>query len=273
MSVLAKLNAFSPRQTGRGERPAQSRPVVGRLIISPPGDGPMNMAIDDALLNGTTADSPSTLRLYRWSQPTLSLGYFQTIASRSEHAASNQLAVVRRASGGGAIIHDHELTYSLIFSSSGRSNRGAASDIYRAVHTAMIEILADFGIFAQRFADTCTKARHAEPFLCFQRRTDEDLVLSGYKVLGSAQRRGKVGLLQHGSLLLSSSISAPELPGINELTSRSVQLTSLIEPFAERLSAVCGVQWEPGKPTPGEIAAANQVLADKFSSIEWTAKR
>lgn len=273
MRVLRNLDAMTLRQTGREQRAAQSPAVVGRLLISPPGEGGLNMAIDDALLESTDSDSPPTLRLYQWSQPTLSLGYFQTLASRTEHAASEPLAVVRRASGGGAIIHDHELTYSLVLSSANRSNRGTAADSYRAVHTAIIEILADFGVIAQRFADTGRSVEPAEPFLCFQRRTADDLVISGYKVLGSAQRRGKVGWLQHGSLLLSASKSAPELPGINELTSRSIQLTSLIEPLAEKLAAVCGVHWESGKPTSGEITAANRILAEKFSSLGWTAKR
>jgi len=273
MSVFASSDAKASPQISRSGRAVQLRPAVGRLIISPPGDGAMNMALDDALLDGAVHETGPTLRLYRWSQPTLSLGYFQTFASRSEHSASEQLAVVRRASGGGAIIHDHELTYSLVLPSASNSNRGAAADIYRAVHAAFIEILADFGVLAQRFANTGRTFRKTEPFLCFQRRTDEDIVISGYKVLGSAQRRGRGGLLQHGSLLLSSSNAAPELPGVNELTSRSVEMSSVFEPLADKLAAVCDVNWELGEPTAGESSAANQVLAEKFSSIEWTAKR
>jgi lipoyl(octanoyl) transferase len=167
MSVLAKLEAMALRQAGRAGCAAPSTPAVGRLIISPPGEGAMNMAIDDALLDNAGTESRPTLRLYRWSQPTLSLGYFQTIASRSEHAASESLAVVRRASGGGAIIHDHELTYSLVVSSLNRSDRGSATAVYRAVHKAFIEVLADFGVIAQRFADTGQLADPTEPFLCF----------------------------------------------------------------------------------------------------------
>lgn len=273
MSVLAKLDAMALLQTGRDEPAAQSTRLEGRLIISPPGEGVMNMAIDDALLDGAILGSPPTLRLYRWSQPTLSLGYFQTLASRTEHAASESLAVVRRASGGGAIVHDQELTYSLVLSSLNRLNRGAATSVYRAVHKVFIEILGDFGVVAQRFAHTGQRKLPPAPFLCFQRRTDEDLVISGYKVLGSAQRRGRVGLLQHGSLLLCASKSAPELPGINELTSRSIQLTSLIEPLAEKLAAVCGVHWKLEKPTTGEYSAANRILKEKYSSLGWTNKR
>src|SRR5689334_21696416 len=84
-----------------------------RLIIDPPRQGSMNMAIDDALLESAAEAGVATLRLYQWSEPTLSLGYFQAAAERKTHQPSLTCALVRRASGGGAILHDRELTYSL----------------------------------------------------------------------------------------------------------------------------------------------------------------
>src|SRR5436190_15116613 len=84
-----------------------------RLIIDPPLIGPMNMAIDEALLESAATDGVATLRLYQWSEPTLSLGYFQAAEERERHQASTNCPLVRRASGGGAILHDRELTYSL----------------------------------------------------------------------------------------------------------------------------------------------------------------
>lgn len=248
-------------------------PRAGRLIVSPPGGGAMNMAIDAALLAGATPDRGPTLRFYRWSEPTLSLGYFQSIANRSEHVASGHLAVVRRASGGGAIIHDHELTYSLILPTDDKSVRGAASDIYRAVHAAFIECLAGFDVSAQRFGDTGRAAKPEEPFLCFQRRNDEDLVVSGYKVLGSAQRRGPAGLLQHGSLLLAASEASPELPGIRELTSRTIDVDRLVDQLSAKLAVICGVQWSVGGLTFGEMSACRPLLEEKFSAKDWTERR
>ena len=85
-----------------------------RLIIDPPLRGPWNMAVDEALLADDVETDAATLRFYRWSEPTLSLGYFQSYADRELHAASRGCAVVRRQSGGGAILHDRELTYSLV---------------------------------------------------------------------------------------------------------------------------------------------------------------
>src|SRR5882724_9809402 len=84
-----------------------------RLIIDPPAHGAWNMAVDEALLESAAVDGIATLRLYQWSEPTLSLGYFQPAADRQTHPASRECPLVRRASGGGAILHDRELTYSL----------------------------------------------------------------------------------------------------------------------------------------------------------------
>src|SRR5687767_13677741 len=83
-----------------------------RLLIDPPASGAWNMAVDEALL-ASAAAGVATLRFYTWSQPTLSLGYFQHAHQRDAHAASRSCPLVRRASGGGAILHDRELTYSL----------------------------------------------------------------------------------------------------------------------------------------------------------------
>src|SRR5437868_3979467 len=84
-----------------------------RLIIDSPGDGAWNMAVDEALLETAANTNQATLRLYQWRQPTLSLGYFQLAADRAQHAASAACLLIRRPSGGGAILHDRELTYSI----------------------------------------------------------------------------------------------------------------------------------------------------------------
>lgn len=245
----------------------------GRIIISPPLDGAMNMAIDDALLANASFQDGPTLRIYRWARPTLSLGYFQSIQSRQQHLWTSDSPVVRRSSGGGAIVHDQELTYSLVLPSSDKSVGGAAPRIYRAVHAAFIECLGDNGITATRFGNTGRQAPTAEPFLCFQRRNEEDLIVSGYKVLGSAQRRGPAGLLQHGSLLIAASVNAPELPGLFDLTSRVIHFDALAQQLAEKLAVAFAVTWVCGELTAGEEYSARSILKEKYSSLEWTAKR
>src|SRR5688500_2618026 len=104
-----------------------------RLINDPPAPGAWNMAVDEALLESAAERGIATLRLYRWSEPTLSLGYFQAAGDRIQHPASLGCPMVRRASGGGAIIHDSELTYSLAIPQPD-VRAHAATDLYEAVH-------------------------------------------------------------------------------------------------------------------------------------------
>lgn len=258
------------------------------------------MAIDAAILQCAQPDSGPTLRLYRWAPATLSLGYFQQFTSRLTHPASLGLPIVRRASGGGAIIHDRELTYSLTIPDA--SSVGASCEIYRQVHDAFRRVMSDWGIRLDRFGDLGLSAKSVrcdlkptgpgeasgsseangpsnatgptdEPFLCFQRRSDEDLVLAGYKVLGSAQRRGRFALLQHGSLLTSASPAAPELPGIANLVGKNLEPSALIGPIAEELGQTLGVQWTVGELSSREVETVVTIEREKFGSESWTLKR
>lgn len=214
-----------------------ANPSKTRLMFDTPALGAWNMAVDQALLESAEATGQTTLRFYSWSEPTLSLGYFQGHEDRNEHASSNDCPLIRRASGGGAILHHHELTYSLCIPSSNRwSSKNA--DLYQLVHRIIIECLNQFRAGdeeeAQLYSElieskssVATSTEQAEtpgetrgskrPFLCFQRRTDGDIVIGKHKVVGSAQRRLKKSLLQHGSILLAQSKFAPELVGIKEL--------------------------------------------------------
>ena len=215
-----------------------------RLIVDPPAAGSWNMAVDEALLAEAVAGNVATLRFYQWNEPTLSLGYFQRYDDRHQHAASSACAIVRRQSGGGAILHDRELTYSLTLPPGHPLARDATA-LYTAVHNAFIQALAPRlaeGEPAWRLrlnGKESPVAASAEPFLCFQRRACGDLLLVGeqgredvatnlapqaYKILGSAQRRHRGAILQHGSFLIARSPAAPELPGWQELTGESLPL-------------------------------------------------
>lgn len=265
---------------------------TGRLIVDAPADGAWNMAVDAALLKCHLPGDPPTLRFYRWSSPTLSLGYFQSIADRKIHRESLALDVVRRTTGGGAIIHDRELTYSLVTSQS-MGAHGAVPYLYHIVHSAIIKAFAKLNVIAMRYGDATMEGRE-EPFLCFQRRTSEDLVLSGYKIVGSAQRRGAGAVLQHGSLLIASSPSAPQLPGALNLvgglssnsggsspTSAESTTQSLIkliqmalaETMASQLERELRIAWNPSSITAKELAEAEKAKKERFSAESWVMKR
>jgi lipoyl(octanoyl) transferase len=266
--------------------------TTGRLIVDEPADGAWNMAVDAAILKCHLPGDPPTLRFYRWSSPTLSLGYFQSIADRNSHRESLPLDVVRRTTGGGAIVHDCELTYSLVTSQSVGAH-GAVPYLYHIVHTAIIKAFAKLNVVAMRHGDA-TMDPHEEPFLCFQRRTSEDLVLSGYKIVGSAQRRGAGAVLQHGSLLIAASPSAPQLPGVLNLigglpsesggSSRTVaesttqslihslQMT-LAETVASQLEQELRIVWTPSSMSTREHAEAEKAKKERFSAESWVMKR
>src|SRR4051794_40211574 len=143
------------------------------------------MAIDEALLIDAVENGNATFRFYQWSEPTLSLGYFQRYADREQHAASRNAAVVRRQSGGGAILHDRELTYSLVLPP-GHPLAQNAPQLYDSVHAAFLATLGSPHAKPPRYRDLRLQRRGEqnrtaipdEPFLCFERESPGDVILT-----------------------------------------------------------------------------------------------
>jgi lipoate-protein ligase A len=243
-----------------------------RVIIDPPAPGAWNMAVDEALLLSDSWPGP-TLRFYEWQEPTLSLGYFQALAEREQHAASRSCAIVRRASGGGAILHDRELTYSLVAPVAQRFG-DAAAELYDHAHQSLCEVLSDWKIAAHLCAPMVeTKQRSEEPFLCFARRSAGDVLFAENKICGSAQRRHQSRVLQHGSLLLAQSPFAPELPGLCELAASSPELGEVRSAWQSRLAHRLQIKTAAAELTATETAQARGICEGKFRSPKWTAKR
>lgn len=254
-------------------------PLVEQGAADRQGTGSWNMAVDEALLERATARREPTLRFYGWSEPTLSLGYFQPYASRHAHAASRHCPIVRRPSGGGAILHDRELTYCLVATDrAGMLPRG--EELYSCLHAtlarAVSEQLAEQGV---GFVSETSPRVESEPWLCFQRRTRVDLVRAAVKIAGSAQRRHRRAVLQHGSVLLAPSRFAPELPGLDPsfadatLASLADIAGGLAWRWAVLLAELFGVSTEHGQLDADEVALANRLERDKFSSPEWLFRR
>lgn len=235
------------------------------------------MAVDQAILESVNSvpDAIPTLRIYRWSPATLSLGYFQRYDDRQLHPSSQDCDVVRRASGGGAIMHDQEITYSLTVPS---ANRWAKKnqELYSLVHEAIIEVLAsEYAVPSQLFANAAEhKSKDSPPkFLCFLRRSEGDIVCKGSKIVGSAQRRHKSAVLQHGSVLLATSKFAPELAGIFQV----MQTEFDSEQFARQFSAaVCqrlNFLPELSELSADEVELTKQYEETKFANDDWTIRR
>jgi len=247
-------------------------PTECRLILDPPAPGPWNMAVDEVLLEWATESDQCCWRFYGWDEPTLSLGYFQKYSDRHGHAPSRACPAVRRLSGGGAIIHDVELTYSFVVPG-GHPWATRRDGLYELVHTALIETLADMGAAASLYETSPQGGRDEEPFLCFQRRSPGDVVLGAAKIAGSAQRRRRGAVLQHGSVILGRSPAAPELPGIEDLLEKPVDPDGLAAAWLETLRGRLGVTW-CRRPLSGPQRDRAGTLADaRYASAPWTENR
>ena len=264
-----------------------------RLIIDGPAPGAWNMAVDEALLADAAESGIGTLRFYQWDEPTLSLGYFQAIGDRVQHPASLQCACVRRQTGGGAILHDRELTYSLVLPGVHSLARQTEA-IYNSVHDAFIEALQplvgrDSSWAMVRRSQESIRRPVDEPFLCFQRQARGDVLLTegdvshdisqppsegaGWKILGSAQRRHRGAVLQHGSLLLAASPAAPELPGVADLTGICLAPAHLANLMANRLENALELDILLGElPSPLQ-SIATQLANTKYGGTLWTNRR
>ncbi|HEY5311245.1 MAG TPA: biotin/lipoate A/B protein ligase family protein [Pirellulales bacterium] len=266
-------------------KPASSQ-VTCRLLVDKPAGGAWNMAVDELLVEQAAAAGRWTLRLYQWERPTLSLGYFQAHQLRAAHPPSAACPLVRRVSGGGAILHDRELTYCLAVP----EEHPLATDaerLYRAVHGSLVEALGRLGIASNMnvvVAPSAIKPRPLvagapaadpaeEPFLCFQRHAPGDVLVQGSKVVGSAQRRRRGAILQHGSILLATSAAAPELPGIQELSGQDMPAKRMQSAWLNLFKARLGVRLACAELEPAEIAAAHRLEAEKFADPAWILRR
>lgn len=234
-----------------------------RVIHDVSASGAWNMAVDEALLTSAEeGGAPLTLRLYSWSEPTLSLGYFQSIADRPDNLA--QLPTVRRLTGGGAIVHDRELTYSLVCPS-GSWPKPGTQQLVRDLHAAVLETLDQPTI-------SFSQPSPVEPFLCFARRAETDLVLGPSKIMGSAQRQRRGVLLQHGSILLSASSLAPHLTGLND-AGVAADRDQLARALASKLARRWSVDFRSAPLTDHERSLALKLEVDRYANPAWTARR
>jgi lipoate-protein ligase A len=243
------------------------------LILDPPADGVWNLGVDEALLTCARSDGPFVLRFYRWRAATVSLGYFQSLKDRLRHRASLSCPVVRRPSGGAAIVHDREWTYSLIVPAAHWAARPARTFVL-LVHRALVETLRELGWGDAHCAERRDQDRPAaSSFLCFQRRQEGDVLVGGVKVAGSAQRKKSAALLQHGTLLLARSRSAPELAGLAELGRDPGDGTALGEAWRRRLAQELAVELTPSVLTAEEEETARRLAESKYAALDWTERR
>lgn len=266
--------------------------MTWRLLTLSRGDGAWNMALDEAILRAVgEGASPPTVRLYLWSHPCVSLGYFQGPAGSCidlRECRRRGVEVVRRPTGGAAILHDAEVTYSVCVS----EDLVPAKDIggsYAWICGAICRGLRLLGVDA-RLADGSEPAAgrpgpHARTEVCFARGSRYDVVACAgrgwRKLVGSAQRRLGGALMQHGSVLLSVDRRAHRalFPGdgadldsftsLGELLGRDVTPGEVAEALVEGFAALAGAL-AAGVPTQRELAAAADLVRTRYSDPDWS---
>lgn len=230
------------------------------------------MAADEVLLQ-TAADGIASLRFYGWQMPTVSLGYFQNAQECLAHRRLSELSVVRRATGGATLVHHRELTYALALPGDpswlGGTRRGESWP--GRMHQIIASTLRHFGVHLQ----LCQPGQELKkgPVLCFLHQTPDDLLLAGHKVVGSAQRKWKNALLQHGGILLEQSPHTPELPGLRELSQITISPTELAQALQREFADQLGWQLVFEDWSESERESIANLQSTRYAHPAWTFKR
>jgi lipoate-protein ligase A len=216
------------------------------------------------------------LRFYAWSAPTISLGYFQELADVAAQAGdASDLPVVRRTTGGGAILHDLEITYSLTLPVDHPLIAGRPNELYRIAHRAVIAAVGSGARFFSDGVESCDAPSRRGPFFCFARRHGMDVVVdrgSGVaKLAGSAQRRTTTAILQHGSIILDSRFACQPVA-----TWASLGGPSDFDPAAARLAPAFAdalrLSLIEDRWRSDELALADRFVR-QYAGDEWTRDR
>jgi len=270
-----------------------------RLLWSGHSDGYTNMAVDEALLwAAAERPGPPTLRIYGWRPAAVSLGYFQEAAGQVDQAelARRGWGLVRRPTGGRAILHDDEVTYAVIIPEAALRHGHSVMASYREISRGLELGLQRLGLQAA-LGETAAAREHRQgakdlPTVCFAQASRCDLVAAGRKVVGSAQVRRRGIILQHGSVPLTLNVSdhLAVLPGGADRSQSESRLQAAAQGIADALglpltfeqlgkALVCGfeeafgVALEPGDLTAEERAKAEELRRTKYATEQWNLVR
>jgi len=236
-----------------------------RLLRTGAGAPAFNMGLDEALLRGGGAPA---LRLYAWEPAALSLGWFQPLSGFDVEAVRAAGAVVvRRPTGGGAIHHDRELTFSLA-AEAGRDGYPAdTQEAYRKVHGVLARALAALGAAVSRHGGSRLSTRPRDATLCFHDHTALDLVdAAGRKVAGSAQRRVGARVLHHGSLPLEVPRLSPRSGSVSLAAGRPVGWDEVADAMAAAFAADWGAELLVDDLTAAERAEAQRLALSVYAT-------
>jgi len=220
-----------------------------KLLLTPPRSGAENMALDEALLERARTSGDAVLRVYTWTQPTLSFGRNQTVLGtyHGDRAREQGVDVVRRPTGGRSLLHDHEVTYSV---TAPLTPPGSLRESYARINRLLVDGLRRLGV-AVEIAAPHERSLPPSASPCFERPAAGELVVGHRKLVGSAQWRDDGALLQHGSILVED-----DQPLVSTLAENAVPMPEPAATLSEALDRV---------PTIDEVATA---LFDAVRALE-----
>ncbi len=267
-------------------------PETYRFLDTGTQDAALNMAIDEAvLLRHLEGQAPPTLRVFRWTQPSISLGRFQQVEREInlERCERQGIALVRRPTGGRAVYHRDEFTYSFV---SGRAYGIPAGIVaaYAYLAQGLIAALEQVGVHAELSEGRVSKQPSAA---CFASSTQADLTSSGFKLIGSAQVWKDDALLQQGSLPIDdrsaefySLLRFPDEDARAQALAQYREMTTPLHTFAPHVtwdeiaqafragfSQALQVEFQPGELTDEEWTLARRLAEEKYSKLSWLAER
>jgi len=271
-----------------------------RLLDTGPADGFTNMAVDEALLEILAAEKgPPTLRFYSWAPPALSLGYGQSTAGGIDfrQCAPLGIDVVRRSTGGRAVLHDHEVTYSVVIRADDPQVIAGVLASYLTISHALVRGLSYLGITAELMP-----LRRGVPLpsddtspVCFATTSSYEVVVAGRKIIGSAQRRAHNLVMQHGSIplshdldklravfgsawpggqsALSEQVYQAYMTSLQEAGGRVYSYTEVVAALTRGMTEIWQVDLLPGHLTTSEKDCSAHLRATKYGADSWTWRR
>lgn len=263
-----------------------------RLVISPSADGALNMAIDQAIMEAVAeGHSPPTLRFFAWEPPCLSLGYTQPVTDVDrQRLAARGWHLVRRMTGGRAILHTDELTYSVAVRADHPVVAGDIVASYRRLSQALVAGLQRLGVTPQADKRLAQPGGAKGP-VCFEVPSHYEITVEGKKLVGSAQVRKFGAVLQHGTLPLTGDITRIldallfdsdeqrerirervrlRATTLAEVLGRPVTWLEAVEAMIAGFHETFGLEFEPAQAlTPAEQERAEALRAEQYASAAW----
>lgn len=272
--------------------PSRYPPATWRLIREPyPKPGPLNMATDEAILRAVAArKAPPTLRLYGWSPPTMTLGRGQPFDDADLTALRCYgITLVRRMTGGTAVLNRDELTYTVAVPAGDVRFSGSVAESYRGVSQALLHALRQLGVREAEASGRLERGDRSRSnprsIVCFEIPSDYEITVGARKLVGSSQMRVRGGILQHGSLPLTGDIGdiswfLTARPDPARIRSRAVSLDAVVghpvtwEEAADAVIAafegVLNLTLVESPLLPSERERMETLIAEKYGNEAWT---